>query len=261
MTCIGAAPIKTVYISIQGGGWCYDEVDCLGRSLTPLGSTTTWPAKAAGLSCTPQSGIAYVNMWYGDGASFTGFRAAPWPVPGNGSAQLLFRGARNLDSTLDYLFAQHGLAGAELLVVNGGSAGGLSTFLHLDHIAARMAAQGSSAVVRGQPVCGYFLDAGNDGSQPLNVTYPLRMKYVFNMQNSTGSLSPECQAVYGEPFFSPQRPPENRRHSNSPQSAATATQASTRGSALWRRTPPSSSRPRGSPCRAARTHGSLGTLP
>jgi hypothetical protein len=136
-------------------------------------------------------------MWYGDGASFTGFRADAWPVPGNASARLFFRGARNLDSTLDYLFARHGLAGAELLVVNGGSAGGLSTFLHLDHIAARMAAQGSTAVVRGQPVCGYFLDAGNDGSQPLNVTYPLRMKYVFTMQNSTGSLSPECQAVYG----------------------------------------------------------------
>jgi hypothetical protein len=136
-------------------------------------------------------------MWYGDGASFTGYRAEPWPVPGNASAQLFFRGARNLDSTLDYLFAQHGLAGAELLVVNGGSAGGLSTFLHLDHIADRMRAAGSGAVVRGQPVCGYFLDAGNDGSQPLNVTYPLRMKYVFNMQNSTGSLSTECQSVYG----------------------------------------------------------------
>jgi hypothetical protein len=45
--------------------------------------------------------------------------------------------------------------------------------------------------------CGYFLDTGNDGSQPMNVTYPLRMKYVFGMQNSTGSLSPECQGVYG----------------------------------------------------------------
>jgi hypothetical protein len=96
--------------------------------------------------------VAYVNMWYGDGASFTGFRAAPWPVPGNASASLFFRGARNLDASLDYLFAKHGLAGSELLVVTGGSAGGLSTFLHLDHIAGRMAAAGSSAVVRGEPV-------------------------------------------------------------------------------------------------------------
>ena len=141
--------------------------------------------------------MAYVNMWYGDGASFTGYRAGAWPVPGNASAELFFRGARNLDSSLDYLFAKHALAGSELLVVTGGSAGGLSTFLHLDHIAGRMAAAGSNAVVRGEPVCGFFLDAGNDGSQPLNVTYPLRMKYVFGMQNSSGSLSPECQAVYG----------------------------------------------------------------
>lgn len=197
VNCIGSGPIKTVYISIQGGGWCYDESDCLGRSFTALGSSSSWPAKAAGLSCTPQAGIAYVNMWYGDGASFTGYRADAWPVPGNATAKLYFRGIKNLDATLDYLFAKYALAGAELLVVNGGSAGGLSTFLHLDHVAARMAAAGSSAVVRGQPVCGYFLDAGNDGSQPLNVTYPLRMKYVYTMQNSTGSLSTECQSVYG----------------------------------------------------------------
>ena len=118
-------------------------------------------------------------------------------MPGNASASLFFRGATNLESTLDFLFDKYELASATQLIVTGGSAGGLSTFLHLDRIAERMRAAGSAAKVVGEPVCGFFLDAGNDGSQPLNVTYPLRMKYVYNMQNASGALSRECQAVYG----------------------------------------------------------------
>lgn len=169
---------------------------CLNRSQTRLGSSSTWPAAAANLTCSPSSNIGYFNLWYGDGASFTGYRSDPWPVPGTND-KLYFRGIRNLDASLDHLFLKYNLADVELLIVTGGSAGGLSTFLHVDHIADRMAAAGSKAIVRGNPVCGYFLDAPNDGSQPMNVTYPLRMQYVYNMQNSTGSLSPECQSVYG----------------------------------------------------------------
>jgi hypothetical protein len=56
-------------------------------------------------------------------------------------------------------------------------------------------AQAPKAVVAGEPVCGFFLDHGNDGYAPPAQTYTLQMKYVFQMQNSTGSLSPECQAA------------------------------------------------------------------
>ena len=31
-------------VHFEGGGWCYSEEDCLGRSRTNLGSTATWPA-------------------------------------------------------------------------------------------------------------------------------------------------------------------------------------------------------------------------
>ena len=31
-------------VHFEGGGWCYSEEDCLGRSRTHLGSTATWPA-------------------------------------------------------------------------------------------------------------------------------------------------------------------------------------------------------------------------
>lgn len=91
-------------------------------------------------------------MWYCDGASFTGYRENAWPVPGNASAELWFRGIRNLDASLDLLFSSWGLDQATEVVLTGGSAGGLSTFLHVDHVAARVKAVAPTARVVGNPV-------------------------------------------------------------------------------------------------------------
>jgi hypothetical protein len=59
---------------------------------------------------------------------------------------------------------------AQLIVFTGGSAGGLTVFLHLDHVKERMAVEAPKARVVGEPVCGFFADLGNDGFQPPNVT-------------------------------------------------------------------------------------------
>ena len=104
---------------------------------------------------------------YCDGASFSGFRAAPWPdevahpaprmasrltTPSNTltAQRLTFRGLANLDAALDALVSQHGLGstpatgggaagGAELeVVLTGDSAGGLATILHADRVRARV---------------------------------------------------------------------------------------------------------------------------
>ena len=93
-------------------------------------------------------------------------------MPGT-SSSLYFRGVTNLQSTLDLLFAQYSLGKATQMIVTGGSAGGLSTFLHVDAVAARL---GPAVRTVGKPVCGFFLDHGNDGNQPPNVTYTLEMK-------------------------------------------------------------------------------------
>jgi hypothetical protein len=180
-------------IGIQGGGWCYSEEDCLGRASTPLGSSSTWPKET--YPCNPQGTQNVVQLNYGDGASFSGFRQDPWPVPGANSS-LMFRGIRNLDATLDLLFANYGLGSAELVILSGGSAGGLSTFLHLDHVAERVREHAPNARVVGQPVCGFFLDLNtNDGNNMPNVTYGAELRYVYQMQNTSGALSKECQAA------------------------------------------------------------------
>lgn len=190
--CQGSTPTNGQWtIGIQGGGWCYNETECLERAATALGSSSTWPAEAAGMACNPSASETYVQLYYCDGASFTGYREAPTSV--NGS-NIYFRGIMNLDRSLDLLFAKFNLAEASLLVLTGGSAGGLSTFLHLDHVKSRMP---NTTRVVGEPVCGYFIDHGNDGYAPSWYTYPNFMQYVYNMQNSSGSLSADCQKSYG----------------------------------------------------------------
>lgn len=134
-------------ISIEGGGWCYDEQECYSRSKMDLGSSKGW-RKEAGCGCmNVKNGDESTSpldedcnclyMPYGDGASFSGYRPDPWPVPGQNGETLTFRGIKNFDATIDWAMA-HGLDKATEFVLTGGSAGGLSTFLHMDRVAARL---------------------------------------------------------------------------------------------------------------------------
>jgi hypothetical protein len=131
-----------------------------------LGSSKTW-SKTAGCGCmNVKEGDTSVQpldedcnciyMPYGDGASFSGYRPDPWPVPGTQTAEkpdgetLTFRGIKNFDATIDWAM-KHGLDKATEFVLTGGSAvramagrfptrcwDGLSTFLHMDRVAARL---------------------------------------------------------------------------------------------------------------------------
>lgn len=137
-------------------------------------------------------------MMYCDGASFSGFRSAPWPVPGRPGGTVVFRGIKNLDATLDWAFA-HGLDTATELVLAGNSAGGLSTFLHADRVAARLALEAPGCTrVRAAPIVGFFLDHDNIAHDEHN--YTTKVEYIYDMQNLTfgadGGLMPACQAAY-----------------------------------------------------------------
>ena len=194
--CLSPTSTDWWTFSADGGGWCYNEVECFQRASTSLGSNATWAAEAAQMACDPNTKYNYARLFYGDGASRSGYRSEPWTVPGHPEKKMWFRGAKSLDAALDLLLSI-GMSKARQIVFTGGSAGGLTVFLHLDHVAARMAVEAPSARVVGEPVCGFFLDSGNDEYQPTNVTYTLQMRYVYNMQNASGSLSAKCQAFHG----------------------------------------------------------------
>jgi len=124
-----------------------------------------------------------------DGSSFSSYRQAPWKVKPNAlnTTQLVFRGVSNLDRTLDALIKNYGLGEATDVILSGGSAGGLSTFLHLDRVAARL----PDAKVVGAPVAGYFTDQKPVGADWINrygpdeppvrplTSWPAQMQYMM----------------------------------------------------------------------------------
>ena len=197
---------------IQGGGWCYDEHDCLSRSKTDIGSSTKWPS-TSGCGCMNVKEDGSIDdacncIWleYCDGASFSGFRAQPWPVNGSNHT-LTFRGIRNLDAALDWATENAGLANATEFVLTGGSAGGLSTFLHADRVAARVRAVAPGTIRHGggaihaAPFTGFFLDHSNFQNNTAT-SYDAKVKYIFHMQNLStgdgGGLMKACQVQYPE---------------------------------------------------------------
>jgi len=145
------------------------------------------------MGCNPAGTMNSARFFYGDGASRSGDVESPVSV---GGKDIFFRGFASLNAGIDLLLSL-GMGAAKLITFTGGSAGGLTVFLHLDHVRERMRTQAPNARVVGEPVCGFFADLPTDGYTPQNQSYPNRMHYVYDMQAAAGSLSPACQAYYG----------------------------------------------------------------
>jgi hypothetical protein len=198
----------TIYL--QGGGYCLNEASCWSRAHQKLGNSSFFPPKS---ECICMNGaVGYdgschcLYLPYCDGASFAGFRENPWPINSSnpkGDA-VYFRGLANLDDTLDYAFSHLGLDQATEVVLSGGSAGGVATFLHMDRVGDRM---GPAVRTTAAPVVGLFLDAtplGNGTGPNSPSGYPPTsfgswMAYIYSMQNLTsraegGALGVACLA-------------------------------------------------------------------
>jgi len=209
---------KKWVLYFKGGGWCYDETSCASRANTSLGSTkpsvTAKTFSFSGMMDSQQSvnptfhNANRVVLWYCDGASFSGNADK---VNTKTGTHLHFRGRRNLDAILDVLLAKHGLDSADEVLLSGGSAGGLAVraataaaaaaaaaaaddrpfppqaYLHTDYVHSRMPP--SVKKFKSSPVSGFFLLHENAAGVPL---YPNDMKYVYNMQNSSGGVNAAC---------------------------------------------------------------------
>jgi len=180
-------------IYFQGGGWCYDEMDCYGRSQGKLGSSKTWaPTSAMGgiMSADPTSnpdfaGFNRVHMPYCDGNSFSGDRTDPVIVNGT---KLWFRGRRNIDATFRAL-NKLGLDKAENVLLTGCSAGGLATYLHTDYVATLLPS--TVKKYKSAPISGFFLLHDTVEGKAV---YPTEMKSIFVLANSTNGVNAACIA-------------------------------------------------------------------
>ena len=73
------------------------------------------------------------------------------------------------------------------VLLSGGSAGGLSTFLHADYVRSLF---GEEVKFGAAPVSGFFLM--HNTAQGLN-QYPANMEYVYHMMNSSGGVNQRCR--------------------------------------------------------------------
>ena len=124
-----------------------------------------------------------VFLRYCDGGSFSGSNATSTVVS---NTTLWFRGKHVLKAMMSDLVGNRGLAAGTDVVVSGCSAGGLATFLHIDHWAAGLSTEAPKAKVRGMPDSGFFLD------REAGAKYHSNMIWVFDWMNSTSGVNDAC---------------------------------------------------------------------
>jgi hypothetical protein len=119
--------------------------------------------------------------------------------------QLHYRGRAILDAVIDALLAL-GIGNATEVVVGGGSAGALATYLHADHYAARLnqtnPGEGSSRRVVALPDCGFFMDTNGEPPAAPGAGYHDGIAWMHSAagMNASASLDPRCRAAHaGKP--------------------------------------------------------------
>ncbi|CAJ1942025.1 unnamed protein product [Sphenostylis stenocarpa] len=150
--------INSWIVHMEGGGWCKDVNDCLGRKKSRLGSSNQMVEDiyfSGILNNDRQYNPDFYNwnrvlVRYCDGSSFTGDVEEVDPTN-----NLYFRGARIFSAVMEDLLAQ-GLEKAENAILTGCSAGGLTTILQCDNFKSLLP---SGANVKCVPDAGYFINA------------------------------------------------------------------------------------------------------
>ena len=217
-----AGASKSWQIYFQGGGWCYDEMDCYGRSKNNLGSSKNWPTSASlngivSSDCKVNPDFCnFHRVWlaYCDGNSFSGNRDEPVVVQGK---ELFFRGRRIIDQTLKTLSINFGMDQGDTVMLTGCSAGGLATYLHTDYVHKELKAKWARDLqkFKAAAISGFFLQhATVEGKQ----VYPEEMKNIFKLANSTNGLNEDCIASF---------PPEQQWQCNFAQHAYAHTKSDT----------------------------------
>jgi len=183
-------------IYFQGGGWCYDLNDCLQRSTTSFGSSSSWPQERQlndGIlsdDCSLNPTFCNYNrvyLPYCDGNSFAGDVDEPIIVQGK---KIYFHGARILNAALQTLLGRFGLKTATEVLLSGSRAGGLAAYLHTNKVGDYLAVNVPSLQrFKSAPVSGFFLAHSNVLGK--NV-YPDQMTNIFHLSNARNGVDPRC---------------------------------------------------------------------
>jgi len=207
----GAEPSKVVIFQ-KGVGWCYSDIECASRALTELGSsnasflpptitfetfseTSHFMILFNNASVSPLTyNWTKIYLPYLDGSSQTSDLDSPVKV---GTQTIYYRGARIHRATVETLLSLEGLSSATDVVLSGGSAGGLATYLHADSWRSAVLSASPAAKVVAVPDSGFFLQF-NSTSGEKKTPYGAAMRWLFNRMNGTGGVPPACLAANPE---------------------------------------------------------------
>lgn len=226
--------LKKYHIYLEGGGWCSGVTQqygrgfdsCLSRRYSALGSTTTsfdqpyleLTQASTEFSLTPSlNPLMYdwnaVLVRYCDGTSFSGNLDSPIyaNITQNGvktSVPIYFRGFRILKAVFLDLMKNQAMDEATDIVIHGGSAGGLATWLHSDYIKNELIIPNLSknsnvnnVRISALPDSGFFLEVNGYISETKNVNtnFSNGMKYLFDVSNASYSgISMKCIEEYSD---------------------------------------------------------------
>eukprot|EP00931_Biecheleriopsis_adriatica_P065639 TRINITY_DN40131_c0_g1_i1.p1 TRINITY_DN40131_c0_g1~~TRINITY_DN40131_c0_g1_i1.p1 ORF type:complete len:433 (+),score=54.95 TRINITY_DN40131_c0_g1_i1:54-1301(+) len=192
------------YIHHSGGGWCSTRVgdsqgttvdSCHHRKFTSLGSSSDkfYAPSTDNFGGDYGSGDPAKNpmmhdwnkvkLIYCDGGSFSGRNQSA-------AEDLHFKGNFILDAIIDTLKEEYGLGHASDVVVSGGSAGGLATYLHVDQWRDNLP---SSTFVVAMPDGGFFLDWA--ASKPATSLHSYAYELRADFHDANASVNKDCMAA------------------------------------------------------------------
>ncbi len=128
-------------IYFQGGGWCYTVEECFARSITSIGSSKSYEkiitsdSKGGIINSNETSNPnfhSWTRVWvpYCDGTSWSGNLNKP--IVNKNNKTIHYRGRANMIALVTALRRDQGMNNATSVIIDGGSAGGLTVLLHSD---------------------------------------------------------------------------------------------------------------------------------
>lgn len=212
-------------VSIVGGGWSPDEYQSWLRTQdeyanSTLGSSRNWAQTANGQYFGPRfEEYSQIYLPYCDGSSFSSLVLDPLQTgygPYNNDT-LVFRGASNMAAAIiDALSKAGAIGNVSDVLVTGGSAGGMSTILHVDRIGELMGTRS----IAGVPQCGFFLEVNGTcvDPEPSNIWCNAsdQFQHAFNMFNASGTMAPLCLTDHSDEPWRCWLPPVAQGYVQSP---------------------------------------------
>eukprot|EP01084_Bolivina_argentea_P281692 482007_1 len=198
--------VNKFHVYFEGGGWCGGietqlsacQDTCVHRSGTTLGSSAAYPAAAnydGGYMATSQTQNPLAYNWntiyvkYCDGASFSGNNDTTEKV--NATLTLHWRGFRILNGVFKELQANYNWNKATDVLISGCSAGGLTTWLHSQHIydtyVAPLGIKPTNFL--SMPDSGFFLEWEGNGK------YVTAMQWLYPYCDTAAAMNKGCMAA------------------------------------------------------------------